>query len=152
GIPMPVAPPISDRAALASTNMQVYDFDTKMEKMLQWSFGIQRQISEPLSLDVSYIGSRGIDLLTPVALNQAYPGPGPLLQRRPLSLAGINRSIGSLRYASNVGDSRYESLQARLAARSYHGLTTSVAYTFSHYLNDIGQITGGSNIVNARCY
>ena len=152
GIPLPAAPPINDRAALASTNMQVYDFNARMEKMLQWSFGVQRQISDPLSLEVSYIGSRGIDLLTPVALNQAYPGPGPLLLRRPLYLAGINQSIGSLRYASNVGDSRYESLQARLAVRSYHGLTTSVAYTYSHYLNDIGQITGGSNIVNARCY
>ena len=152
GIPLPVAPPLTDRAALASTNMQVYDFDTKMEKMLQWSFGIQRQITQPLTLEVSYIGSRGIDLLTPVAINQAYPGPGPLLQRRPLYLSGVNRSIGSVRYASNVGDSKYHSLQTRMSVRPYHGLTTSLSYTWSHYLNDIGQITGGSNIVNARCY
>jgi hypothetical protein len=147
-----VAPPLTDRAALASTNMQVYDFDTKMEKMVQWSFGVQRQISQALSMEVSYIGSRGIDLLEPVALNLAYPGAGPLLQRRPLYLAGINKSLGSLRYATNSGDSHYSSLQTRFSARTYHGLTTSVAYTWSHYLNDIGQITGGSSVMNPRCY
>jgi hypothetical protein len=152
GIPIPVAPPLTDRAALASTNMQVYDFDTKMEKMVQWSFGVQRQISQELSMEVSYIGSRGIDLLEPVALNLAYPGAGPLLQRRPLYLAGINKSLGSLRYATNSGDSHYNSLQTRFSARTYHGLTTSVAYTWSHYLNDIGQITGGSSVMNPRCY
>jgi hypothetical protein len=91
----------------------------KMEKILQWSMGIQRQISNPLPLEVSYIGSRGIDLLTPVALNQAYPGPGPLLQRSPLYLAGISTSLGSLRYASNAGDSHYHSRETRLAARTY---------------------------------
>jgi hypothetical protein len=123
-----------------------------MEKMLQWSFGIQRQISNAMTLEVNYIGSRGIDLLSPVAINQAYPGPGPLLQRRPLYLEGINEQIGSIRYASNVGDSRYESLQTRFNIRSWHDLTTSVAYTWSHYLDDVGQITGGSNIMNARCY
>ena len=152
GIPIPTAPPVTDRAALASTNMQVYDFDTKMEKMLQWSLGVQRQISDAVSFEVSYIGSRGIDLLSPVAINQAFPGPGPLLPRRPLYLSGVNQSIGSIRYASNVGDSKYHSFQTRFNIRTWHGLTTSVAYTWAHYLSDIGQITGGSNIMNARCY
>jgi hypothetical protein len=27
-----------------------------------------------------------------------------------------------------------------------------VAYTFSPYLNETGHITGGGNIMNARCY
>jgi len=132
--------------------MQVYDFNTKMEKMLMWSFGVQRELSQALSLEVSYVGSRGIDLLEPLAYNLAYPGPGPLLQRRPLYLEGINESIGSVRYATNSGDSHYGSLQTKFATRSYHGLTTAVAYTFSKYMNDIGQITGGSSVMNPRCY
>ncbi len=152
GLPTPVAPPLNDEADLSGGNPMAYDLHTKQQKMLQWSYGIQRQISSSVALEVSYVGTRGEDILAPVDINQAFPGPGALQNRRPLCVDGINCVVGDIRYATNLGDSHYNSLQSHLTVRSYHGLTTSVAYTWSHFLTDVGQITGGSTTMNARCY
>jgi hypothetical protein len=152
GLPLPVAPSLTDEAALSAGNPMAYDFHTKSEKMMQWSFGVQRQISSSMALEVAYVGSRGIDLLAPVNYNQAFPGPGALQTRRPLCVYGINCLVGDIRYATNLGDSHYNGLQTKYTVRSYHGLTTSVAYTWAHFLTDIGALTVGSTTMNARCY
>jgi hypothetical protein len=152
GLPLPVAPSLTDETALSAGNPMAYDFHTRSEKMLQWSYGIQRQISPAMALEVAYVGSRGEDLLAGVDYNQAFPGPGALQTRRPLCVYGINCLVGDIRYATNLGDSHYNSLQSHLTMRSWHGLTTSVAYTWSHFLSDIGALTVGSTTMNARCY
>lgn len=152
GLPLPVAPALTDEAALSAGNPMAYDFHTKSEKMIQWSYGIQRQISSSMALEVAYVGSRGLDLLAGVDYNQAFPGPGALQNRRPLCVYGINCLVGDIRYATNLGDSHYNGLQTKYTIRSYHGLNTSVAYTWAHFLSDIGALTVGSTTMNARCY
>jgi hypothetical protein len=129
-----------------------YDFHTKDQKMLQWSYGIQRQFTPAIALEVAYVGTRGEDLLAPYDINQAYPGPGAIQNRRPLCVTGINCLVQDIRYATNYGDSHYNALQSHLTIRSWHGLNTSAAFTWSHYLDDVGQITGGSITQNPRCY
>ncbi len=152
GLPIPVPPSLTDQAALSAGNPMAYDFHLKSQKMLQWSFGVQRQIAPSIALEVSYVGTRGEDLLAGVNYNQAFPGPGALQTRRPLCVYGINCQVGDTRYATNLGDSHYNSLQTHLTMRSWHGLTSSVAYTWSHFLSDIGALTVGSTTMNARCY
>jgi hypothetical protein len=152
GLPAPVAPSLTDEPDLSAGNPMAYDFHLKGEKILQYSYGIQRQISSAIALEVSYVGSRGEDLIAGVDYNQAFPGPGALQNRRPLCVYGINCLVGDIRYATNLGDSHYNSLQSHLTMRSYHGLTTSVAYTWSHFLTDIAALTVGSTTMNARCY
>jgi hypothetical protein len=152
GLPTPVAPALTDQADLSAGNPMAYDFHLKSEKILQYSFGIQRQLNSKMALDVSYVGSRGEDLVAGVDYNQAFPGPTALQSRRPLCVYNINCLVGDIRYATNLGDSHYNSLQSHLTMRSWHGLTSSVAYTWSHFLTDIGALTVGSTTMNARCY
>ena len=152
GLPAPVAPALTDKTALSGGNPMAYDFHLKSEKMLQWSFGFQRQISSAIALEVAYVGTRGEDLLAGVDYNQAFPGPGALQQRRPLCVYGINCLVGDIRYATNLGDSHYNSLQSHMTMRSWHGLNSSVSYTWAHFLSDIGALTVGSTTMNARCY
>jgi Carboxypeptidase regulatory-like domain/TonB dependent receptor/TonB-dependent Receptor Plug Domain len=152
GLPAPVAPALTDQVNLSGGNPMAYDLHLKAEKILQYSFGIQRQLNSAIALEVSYVGSRGEDLIAGVDYNQAFPGPGALQTRRPLCVYGINCLVGDIRYATNLGDSHYNSLQAHLTMRPYHGLTSSVSYTWSHFLSDIGALTVGSTTMNARCY
>ncbi|MGA3237587.1 MAG: TonB-dependent receptor [Bryobacteraceae bacterium] len=152
GLPAPVAPALTDESALSAGNPMAYDFHLKTEKILQYSYGIQRQLSSKMALEVSYVGSRGEDLVAGVDYNQAFPGATALQSRRPLCVYDINCLVGDIRYATNLGDSHYNSLQTHLTTRSYHGLTTSVAYTYSHFLSDIAALTVGSTTQNPRCY
>lgn len=152
GLPTPVAPALNDQANLSAGNPMAYDFHTKAQKMIQYSFGLQRQLMSGMALEVSYVGTRGEDILAPYDYNQAFPGPGAVQNRRPLCVYGINCLVGDIRYATNFGDSKYNSLQSHLTMRSYHGLNTSVAFTWAHFLTDVGQITGGAITENPRCY
>ncbi len=152
GLPTPVAPALTDQASLSAGNPMAYDFHLKSEKILQWSFGVQRQLNSAIALEVAYVGTRGEDLLAGVDYNQAFPGPGALQTRRPLCVYGINCLVGDIRYATNLGDSHYNSLQSHMTMRSWHGLTSAVSYTWSHFLSDIGALTVGSATMNARCY
>jgi hypothetical protein len=152
GLPTPVAPALTDETALSAGNPMAYDFHLKAEKILQYSYGIQRQLTNAIALEVAYVGSRGEDLIAGVDYNQAFPGATALQTRRPLCVYGINCVVGDIRYATNLGDSHYNSLQTHLTMRSYHGLTSSVSYTWSHFLSDIGALTVGSTTMNARCY
>ena len=47
-----------------------------------WSLGIQRAITNNLSLDISYVGNHGTKLLGKMDINQAAPGAGLELQRQ----------------------------------------------------------------------
>ena len=51
-----------------------------------WNFTVQRQIAPQMTMSVGYVGNVGRHLNGGFALNDAPPGPGPLLQRRPLYL------------------------------------------------------------------
>ena len=152
GLPTPTPIAFSDEADLSGGNPMAYDFHTRAEKILQYSYGIQRQLTSAIALEVSYVGSQGEDLLAPIDYNQAFPGPGALQNRRPLCVYDINCLVGDVRYPTNLGDSHYNSLQTHLTVRSYHGLTTSLAYTWAHFLTDIGALTGGATTENPRCW
>jgi hypothetical protein len=50
GLPLPVAPPLTDQVALSAGNPMAYDFHLKSEKILQYSFGIQRQLNSKIAM------------------------------------------------------------------------------------------------------
>ena len=56
-------------------------------------------------------------------------------------------------YYGNIDTSNYNSLQAVLTMRNYHGLTVTGGYTFSHALGDASdQGTGGNNNIPINSY
>ena len=152
GLPVPVPPDINDRAALSSGNPMAWDWDLQMTRAMQWSFGIQREIMTNLVIDTSYVGTRTIGLISNVNLNQSVPGPGPQPQRRPYF--SINPDLTNLNYRTNYGASKYHSLQVRAEKRYSHGLSASLAWTWSKYMSNAGNINGGGNgpPQDNRCY
>jgi len=158
-----------------------------------WNLGIQRALTNSISLHVAYVGTHGTGLLQNLDQNQAplgagWIGTGPaggatLLSQcyaatapsvvvvqgtgatcqpssssaaeqinRPYTIScpapigqgsGTNPCLPEWRVnniLSNVGFSNYDGLQMALTARPTHGISTNVAYTWSHALD-----TGSSN-------
>jgi hypothetical protein len=152
GLPTPVLPSINNQLALSAGSLDAWAYNLKETKILQWNFGVQRELGKDLMLDVSYVGTRGIDILVnSVNLNQSVPGPGAQATRYPYY--ALNPGLVTLAYRTNAGDSKYESLQVHLLKRFSKGLTFDVAYAYGSYLSDAGNVNGGGNsdIQNDAC-
>jgi hypothetical protein len=119
---------------------------------MQWSFGIQREILPDTLVEVSYVGTRTTGLIANVNINQSFPGPGAQGPRRPYF--SINPDVTNITYRTNYGAAKYHSLQVRGEKRYSHGISATVAYTWSKYMSNAGQINGGGNgpPQDARCY
>jgi hypothetical protein len=112
GIPAPVAPALNNIAALSSGNPTAWDFGMVPTRTLQWSLGIERQLLSNLMLDVTYVGTRSLDVTSAYDYNQPAPGPGAQNPRRPLY--GLNPLVGDITYNSGWGSARYHGLQLKV--------------------------------------
>jgi hypothetical protein len=152
GLPSPALPDLTNQAQLSSGNPTAWDFNMVPTRTLQWSIGIEREIVPSLMLDVSYVGTRALDLTSAYNYNQPLPGPGAQNPRRPLN--AINPLVGDVTYNSGWGSAKYNGLQVKAEKRYAAGLTLSVAYTWSTYLSDAPNLNGGGVGApqNARCF
>lgn len=144
GLPVPT-PPIGETAAQLSTGSpEAWNQNLKPDLIASWSLGVQRQLTNSMIFDVTYVGTRGNRLLiNSVNLNEAQPGAGAVGPRRPYYT--INPNLVNISYVTDWGGSKYESLQAHLEKRYSGGLTFGVSYAYSSYLSDAGNPNGGGN-------
>jgi len=143
GIPAAVAPNPNNITELSSGSPAVWDYDLQSTKVMQWSLGIQREILPQTLLDVAYIGTRTIGLVSNININQSVPGAGAQNPRRPFF--AVNPNIVNLTYRTNYASAKYHSLQTRLEKRYSKGFTASFAYTYSKYMANGTNINGGGN-------
>lgn len=130
-----------------------------------WHFGIQRQITENLMVDIAYVGSKGTRLTSSnMRINQLHPDLLKLgltlgldvnsqaardLGYRPPYPGFVGSVAQSLRPFPQyfdikapmeaLGHSTYNSLQVMVQQRLSKGLNFSVAYTFSKKLTNAGE-------------
>ncbi|MBC8167685.1 MAG: TonB-dependent receptor [Bryobacteraceae bacterium] len=152
GLPLPIAPDLNDQQTLSSGNPNAWDRNLQMTRSMQWSIGIQREILPNTLVEVSYVGTRTSGLIGNININQSVPGPGAQAQRRPYF--SINPNVTNIAYRTNYAAAKYHSLQVRGEKRYSYGLSATVAYTYSKYMSNAGQINGGGNgpPQDARCY
>jgi hypothetical protein len=138
-----------------------------------FSIGIQRAITNNISVDIGFVGNHGTKFIGVLDINQPPLGAGycmnsPLTQAQlagpcaggvlnsPSSAAEqaarpFNTKFPYLKYIQEMGNldsSNYSSLQATLTMRNYHGLSLNGGYTYSHalgYASDQG--TGGGLVL-----
>jgi len=115
----------------------VYDFNIRVPTRLQYSFGIQRQITSSSVFNASYVGSASYHLTRNVETNgrrpQILPGgtvfyPATALRLQPALLG--SRSILS----DSVG--HYDSLQLEVNQRVSRGIRYKVSYTYARNIDD----------------
>jgi hypothetical protein len=139
------------------------DRNLRTPYVTSWNFGIQRAITNNLSLDVAYLGNHAVklvgiqDLNQPQLVNGFSPGWGD--PSNPNSPAGVcltsgyatcspntaaeqaarpfNSRFPYLNYIywlSNNNFSNYHGLQVSATQRSTHGLSFVLGYTYAHAL------------------
>jgi hypothetical protein len=99
--------------------------------VVQFSLGVQHQLTNSMSLEVNYVGNAGFKNLLGINQNQPFPGPGPIAPRRPYP------NLGDLSGYYSIGRSHYDSLQTALRKTfDGTGLVFLAAYTYSHAMGD----------------
>ena len=101
-----------------------------------WNVGIQRSLGGSTVLSVNYVGSNGRRIPVALEYNSAYtPGPGNPVLREPYPyFLPTGETV-------DWGENWYNALQVTLQHRLTHGLSFSVAYTWSKS-EDLGSTDG----------
>jgi hypothetical protein len=135
--------PLINPATPAAVTGHYYDPNFQDPYSEQWNFEVQRELSKNHIVSVAYVGSHNVRLAVPAEYNTALtPGPGDPSIRRPFPWAP------STRYDRSIGQSNYQSLQAKAERRLTNGLAFLLAYTWSKSI-DLGasvQDSGGLSI------
>jgi hypothetical protein len=122
-------------ASPGSISVSTFDPKFRPSATQEWDLNIQRQLSNSVIFQLGYVGTKGTHLtglfdINPSAVNTSG---GPIQSTRPYNSQFPNFGvIDELR--SNLG-SIYHSLQTTIKTQSYHGLTSQLAYTWSHALD-----------------
>jgi hypothetical protein len=116
-------------------------------RYLEFSMQLQRQITPTDALIVSYAGNHGYDLF--IASNHLNQNVGPVYGAFGSgTFGGLPANSPDPRFASvssftNNAISNYNGISAQYKHIDHSGLTTDIAYTYSHALDDISN--GGNS-------
>jgi hypothetical protein len=94
-----------------------------------YNLNIEKALGNGAVLQVGYVGSAGHKLAVMEVLNSA-------------ALAPTYPNIGSVLQENSVGNSNYNSLQATLRTRAWHGLSSVFNYTWAHELDVMTEYRG----------
>jgi len=109
----------------------------------QWNMAVQREIVKKTTLEVAYVGSKGLDLFGQTDLNEVLP------QNRLAYAQTGSAALRPLNGITNIGDgnlalwqhnrnSIYHSLQTGLVSRWGRGSQVSLAYTWAKLMANTG--------------
>jgi len=109
---------------------EVFSVDQRLRTpyVYEYNLNVQQQLSGPMALQVGYVGSAGRRLFRYVDINQGTTLPNGQFEVPYSNFSYINQFQSS-------ATSNYNSLQAVLTMKSWHGLTSSLNYTWSHSID-----------------
>jgi hypothetical protein len=119
--------------------------------MMQWNLTVQREVMANTILNVGYVGSHGVHLMTPIDENYAIPTIdangvyhfGTLVAGKVVPNPRINPLYSSLYDDKAIGLSQYAALQVALNRRFTSNATMQLSYTWSHCIDIGSAFTGG---------
>ena len=121
----------------ANLNWNVWERDFQLPTIYQWNLSVQRQLGARMVATASYVGSVSRELPRAYNINGADPGePATERQRRMIpELAGID-------FRETSGRATYNGLETTIEKRLSNGWQFSASYTWSHSIDDVGELFG----------
>jgi len=109
----------------------VNEYEDPTPRVGQWSFGVQRQLSNDMSIEANYIGSSGMYLQRLITYNNAQPGAGNVNARRPWPIFN-----GGFQVMNGSVHSTYHALQVRLQKRLSQGFTLLSSFSYAKSIDN----------------
>jgi hypothetical protein len=112
-IPLPDAINPGSPVLPLSSSLRFQPRNTPATRVQEFNVAFERELTREVAMSVGYVGTRGANVTAVV------------------STGGFGGDIATrLTTISNVGSSRYDSLQVKVNVRPWHGLSYLAAYTF----------------------
>jgi hypothetical protein len=137
------------------SNLTNIKYDYPPPGTADWSLGIQRELAPSIVAVVQYVGSSGWDQNDDRQIN-TLPLDSP--EREGVANGTVNANeyvnypgFAAINQEENETNFDYQSLQAGVRLENRHGLTTQLAYTWSHNISDVSNdLYGLSDPYNTR--
>jgi hypothetical protein len=109
--------------------MTAQDVVFKHPTAYMWATGVQREVPFGFTMDVTYVGRRGLYLQRERNINQLQPGT--IQRNQGVNIAALRpfTGYGAIRLSENAARSIYHSLQISADRRYSNGLKVGAAYT-----------------------
>jgi hypothetical protein len=117
---------VFDASSFAATDVFTVDQGIRTPYIQVYNLNLQQQLTRNVAVEVGYVGSAGRKLFRYRDINQVNPATGTV--RFP-DLVYVNLFESS-------ANSNYNSLQSSLQIRDWHGLTSTLNYTWSHSIDN----------------
>ena len=127
----PIYPETPASLAGVPTSVVVLDPRTRIPYTIQYSIGIERQVTQKSTLSATYVGSHGIDLFRSVDGNAPLPG----------TITRPNADLGQQREIQSDGYQKSNALELTFRGRPSKYFTGQVQYTLSKTYNNTSGIT-----------
>ena len=163
GLPSTYIPPANQTDARSLTT--AYIDDTVMPKILTWSLGVQHEVYRNTTIEVRYLGTRGLSLpvqfrrnfqsffdaggqplptfFTPDSVPKTWDASTPTDQAlsdfQNQGLANTYQQYGFNGIVTSdppYASSTYNAASVNFTQRAFHGLTWNANYTYAHTLDD----------------
>jgi Carboxypeptidase regulatory-like domain len=118
--------------------------DAKTSTMYEWNINLQRELVSNLVLSVAYVGGKGtyVDVVG-LNINQAIPGPGAVVTRRPYP--NLSDATGVVPWGNSIYNSLQTTFERRMGAVRFSG-----AWTWAHSIDNTSGESSNSPIQNSR--
>ncbi|WP_051978341.1 TonB-dependent receptor domain-containing protein [Edaphobacter aggregans] len=129
--PNVAAPLTSEESAGTGDFYQNVNLHFRDPQAAQWNLTAERQVTNDLSLRVSYVGMNSYRMGQTVDLNQQHASVTPNdYSKRPYP------NWGRILSSENAGNANYQALQTELNQRTHHGLLFQVNQTWAKNLSN----------------
>jgi hypothetical protein len=129
---------------ILGTGFYYWPQDSKTSTMYEWNLNVQRELASNMVVSVAYVGGKGtyVDVVGQ-NINQAVPGPGPVVSRRPYP--NLSDATGVVPWANSSYNSLQTTLERRMGAARF-----SAAWTWAHSIDNSSGESSNSPIQNSR--
>jgi hypothetical protein len=129
---------------IAGTGFYYWPQDAKTSAMYEWNINLQRELASNMVISVAYVGGKGtyVDVVG-LNINQAVPGPGAVVSRRPYP--NLSDATGVVPWGNSIYNSLQTSFERRMGTVRFSG-----AWTWAHSIDDTSGESSNSPIQNSR--
>jgi hypothetical protein len=134
-----------------TVSFAAFDPHAPAQYIEQWSLSVEKSLGPETTLEIGYLGSRGLHLQRSHLINNAAPGPGAIGPRRPfttlsflpgvvlpdnVSVVNTTFPVSGINLLENSARSWYDAGYANVRRRFSRGWTFLANYTFAKSLSD----------------
>src|SRR5437588_2446465 len=129
---------------IQGTGFYYWPQDAKTSTMYEWNVNVQRELASNTVVSMAYVGGKGtyVDVVG-LNINQAVPGPGAVVARRPYP--NLSDATGVVPWGNSVYNSLQTTFERRMGAVRFSG-----AWTWAHSIDDTSGESSNSPIQDSR--